>query len=296
LASAAAQRYFNAQSPADQAAIRASWNGADLTDEWYQNAVNAGAVSAPIQGTGAPTTAAEAQEYARGTGQPEDYLRFRDPDFERWAPYWDAASGRYRSSRGAEGIYDKPTECPPGMVPSGPNETDPCVGGAGAGEAGGGGGVGGGGYGAGTTYGGGVGGPPSFQYTKFNPPLPSDVTLDPSYQFRVNEGQRALEHSAAARGTLRTSGTLQDIVDYGQEAASQEYGNIFKRAAQTYGLRYQGEKDYFAPQYGGWQTQYGGDLARWQTQYGGDLSKYLAREGNIFALLNQPAPQAPYYG
>ncbi|MEK9723022.1 MAG: hypothetical protein VW405_05995 [Rhodospirillaceae bacterium] len=280
MASAAAQSYFNQFSPAEQERIRQSWGGADLMDEWFNNAVGAGAVGA----SGAPTTAAQAQQYARNTGTSEDYLRFQDPDFQRWAEWFDPASGRYRSSRGASGLYDKPTECPPGMVPSGPNETDPCIG-----DPTGGGGFGGayeqggftgrGGAGGGTT---GYGGAPLFNYTPFRAPLPGETTTDPSYQFRVDEGRKALERSASAQGVLRTSGTLKDILDYGQQAASQEYGNIFNRGLQTWGAQYQGEKDYFAPIYGSWQTAYGGDLA-----------KYLQRENNIYGLLSTPPP---YYG
>lgn len=278
MASAAAQRYFNSFSPADQENIRQSWGGSDLMDEWYGNAVNAGAV--PGAG-GAPLTIEGLQQTNKNSS--EDFLRFQQPDIDRWSPYYDPATGKFRSSRGAEGLYDKPTECPPGMVPSGPNETDPCVGGAGAGGGGGRGGAGGGG-GSGA-YGGpgtGYGGAPAFNYTPFNPALPGDTTTDPSYQFRLDEGRRALERSAAARGTLRTSGTLKDILDYGQEAASQEYQNIYNRGLSTWGARYQGEKDAFAPVYGSWQTE-----------YGGDLSKYLQREGNIYGLLSQPPP---YYG
>lgn len=283
MASAAAQRLFAQFSPAEQERIRASWGGADLMDEWFQNAVAAGATTA----SGAPTTASRAQQYAQNTGQSEDYQRFQDPDLQRWAEWFDPESGRYRSSRGASGLYDKPTECPPGMVPGGPNETDPCINPGGSiGGAGLGGSYGSGGYtgygtgGAGGTTG--FGGAPAFQYTPFNPALPGDTTTDPSYLFRLEEGRKALERSASARGVLKTGGTLKDILDYGQEAASQEYGNIFNRGLQTWGAQYQGQKDAFAPAYGSWQTV-----------YGGDLSKYLQRENNIYGLLSQPPP---YYG
>jgi hypothetical protein len=117
MASKAAQSFFNKQSPEEQQRIRASWGGADLMDEWYQNAAAAGNPDAIRAG---------------GQGQSEDFDRFKGPDFERWAQYYDKAESqragrpRYRSSRGAEGFYDKPTECPDGQSPAGPDETSPC--------------------------------------------------------------------------------------------------------------------------------------------------------------------------
>jgi hypothetical protein len=56
------------------------------------------------------------------------------------------------------------------------------------------------------------------------------LLADPSYQFRVSQGEHVLENSAAARGTLNSGGTLQDILNYGQKAGSQEYGNVYDRA------------------------------------------------------------------
>ena len=52
---------------------------------------------------------------------------------------------------------------------------------------------------------------------------------DPGYGFRLAEGQKALERSAAARGGLLSGGTGKRIAAYGQEAASQEYNNAFNR-------------------------------------------------------------------
>jgi hypothetical protein len=52
---------------------------------------------------------------------------------------------------------------------------------------------------------------------------------DPGYQFRLKEGMRALENSAAARGGLLSGGTLKGIQRYGQDMGSQEYQNAFNR-------------------------------------------------------------------
>ena len=52
---------------------------------------------------------------------------------------------------------------------------------------------------------------------------------DPGYAFRLSEGQKALERSAAARGGLLSGATLKGIQRYGQEMGSQEYTNAFNR-------------------------------------------------------------------
>ena len=57
-----------------------------------------------------------------------------------------------------------------------------------------------------------------------------NVTDDPGFKFRMAEGQKALERSAAAKGTLLTGGTLKDLGQYSQGLASQEYANAYGRA------------------------------------------------------------------
>jgi hypothetical protein len=81
---------------------------------------------------------------------------------------------------------------------------------------------------------------PSYQApSPFVSPTAATMEQDPGYQFRLTEGQKALERSGAARGVTNTGGTLKDILDYGQRAASQEYGNIYNRALQNYSLNEQ---------------------------------------------------------
>lgn len=62
------------------------------------------------------------------------------------------------------------------------------------------------------------------------------VKADPSYQFRMNEGQRALERSAAARGGALSGGALRRQTRYAQDYASTEYTNIYNRIANIAGM------------------------------------------------------------
>lgn len=56
---------------------------------------------------------------------------------------------------------------------------------------------------------------------------------DPSYKWRLQQGQQALERSAAARGQLTGGGTMKALARYGQGAASQEYQAAFNRFMDT---------------------------------------------------------------
>ena len=62
----------------------------------------------------------------------------------------------------------------------------------------------------------------------------ADLETDPGYQFRLLQGQKALERSAAARGTLLTGGTAKALSDYGQQAGSQEFGHVDARRFRDY--------------------------------------------------------------
>lgn len=57
----------------------------------------------------------------------------------------------------------------------------------------------------------------------------ADYTADPGYQFRLDQGKRGLEASAAARGGVLSGGTLKALARYNSDQASQEYGAAYDR-------------------------------------------------------------------
>lgn len=61
----------------------------------------------------------------------------------------------------------------------------------------------------------------------------ADFQEDPAYNFDVQQGQQAIERSAAARGGLQNGGTLKAISNYGQQMASNEYQNAYNRFMQN---------------------------------------------------------------
>lgn len=68
--------------------------------------------------------------------------------------------------------------------------------------------------------------PLATQYTPFGM---QQFQQDPGYAFRMSEGMKALDRSAAARGGLLSGSTLKGAQRYGQDLASQEYMNAFNR-------------------------------------------------------------------
>jgi hypothetical protein len=61
----------------------------------------------------------------------------------------------------------------------------------------------------------------------------SKFEADPGYNFRLSEGLKALDRQAAARGGLMSGAALKAAGRYGQDAASQEYGNAYNRYRQN---------------------------------------------------------------
>jgi hypothetical protein len=64
------------------------------------------------------------------------------------------------------------------------------------------------------------------QYTPFGM---EQFQADPGYGFRLKEGIRALENSAAARGGLLSGNALRGITRFGQGLASEEFNKAFNR-------------------------------------------------------------------
>lgn len=65
--------------------------------------------------------------------------------------------------------------------------------------------------------------------TEYKPFGMDQFQQDPGYSFRMSEGMKGLERSAAARGGLLSGSTLKGIQRFGQDLGSQEYMNAFNR-------------------------------------------------------------------
>lgn len=69
---------------------------------------------------------------------------------------------------------------------------------------------------------------------------PTNVTEanDPGYQFRLSQGEQALDRGAAANGTLLSGAGIKPYERFAQDYASNEYGNVYNRELNNYELGY----------------------------------------------------------
>jgi hypothetical protein len=65
--------------------------------------------------------------------------------------------------------------------------------------------------------------------SQYDPFTIDKFQADPGYGFRLKEGIRALENSAAARGGLLSGNAMRGITRYGQGLASEEFDKAFNR-------------------------------------------------------------------
>jgi hypothetical protein len=71
--------------------------------------------------------------------------------------------------------------------------------------------------------------PELIEASRYTPFGMEQFQQDPGYGFRMREGLKALDRSAAARGGLLSGNQLRGVTQFGQELGSQEYGNAFNR-------------------------------------------------------------------
>ena len=81
------------------------------------------------------------------------------------------------------------------------------------------------------------------EYTPIQVPDAPDTSLSafeasPGYQFRLDEGMKAIERAAAARGMRFSGSAIKDVGRFGQGLASDEYGAFYGRTMNDYGRQY----------------------------------------------------------
>ena len=73
---------------------------------------------------------------------------------------------------------------------------------------------------------------------QFTAPTAAQAEQTPGYQFQLQQGDQAVQQSAAARGNLLTGGTAEALDNYGQGLAASNYQNVYNNAYNTYASNY----------------------------------------------------------
>jgi len=118
--------------------------------------------------------------------------------------------------------------------------------------------------------------PPAYTAPTYTPATPygtltaDELSSDPSYAFRFGEGKKALEGAAAAKGVLRTGGTLKDLVAYGQDMAAKEYAAAESRKGAAWDRNAGEGRSAWDRAFAGSEAEYSPSLLGWQTKTAND--------------------------
>jgi hypothetical protein len=115
---------------------------------------------------------------------------------------------------------------------------------------------------------------PTALQTPFAAPTQAQLEASPGYQSRLAAGLLAGNRSAAARGTVLNGGTQKALNRYGQDYASNEYGNLFGQAVTTRGIADQ---------------EYGADVNNAANQFGTNFSVFQTGAQNSLNARQQNA-------
>jgi len=122
----------------------------------------------------------------------------------------------------------------------------------------------------------------------------ADFQADPGYAFRLSEGMKALDRTAASRGGLLSGATLKGAQRYGSDLASQEYGNAYNRFQtnrNTQSQEYQNAFNRYQAQRAAQEQAYGNAFNRFQTERTNTLAPLQSLAG-VGQSATQQAQQA----
>lgn len=112
--------------------------------------------------------------------------------------------------------------------------------------------------------------------------LAAGFQTDPGYQFRLQQGLNAIEHSAAARGGRAGGDTLKALQEYGQNFASNEYNNYANRQI---GLAGAADQNSLGRAYhlSDLSSDYGKNMATNANLYGQNMGQLYTNQGSQLA-------------
>lgn len=134
----------------------------------------------------------------------------------------------------------------------------------------------------------------------FHAPTAAEAEATPGYQFQLQQGENAMQNSAAGRGGLLSGRTLADLNNYAQGTASTNYQNTFNNALTQYQTAYNGFRNNQQDQYsrlmgmsgqglqatqgaGNLRQGFGGDIASLYGQMGAAQAQGTIAQGNTMS-------------
>lgn len=119
--------------------------------------------------------------------------------------------------------------------------------------------------------------PPTFQQAPaFKAPTIQDALNDPGYTFGLQQGEGALQNSAAAGGVLNTGNTLKNILEFGNNYATTKYNDLFNRNLSAYQTNYNTQfVDPYKAAYQSALDTFQPKLADWSAHNNFNWNKYL---------------------
>ena len=135
----------------------------------------------------------------------------------------------------------------------------------------------------------GIGGQPTAEgYGSYAQPFSmADYQADPGYAFRVQQGQQAIDRSAAAQAGLQSGSALKAAARFGQEMGSQEYGNAYNRFLQQRELQMRSLQGLASP-----GASMASQTAQLGTQTGANIANTMIGAGQAMGQGIEQAGQA----
>jgi hypothetical protein len=120
---------------------------------------------------------------------------------------------------------------------------------------------------------------------QFTAPTAAQAAATPGYQFQLQQGENAIQNSAAAGGGLLSGNTLAAMNNYAQGTAAGNYQNTFNNALTQYQNAYQtflnNQNNTYSRLMGvsNQGLNAAGGAAQTSAQFGGDIASLYGQEG-----------------
>jgi hypothetical protein len=114
---------------------------------------------------------------------------------------------------------------------------------------------------------------------------PGEFTESPGYQFRLDEGQKAIGRSAAARGGALSGAAVKGAMRFGQDFATNDYDNFLRRYYESMAPleRMSGQGMQAAGRMGDYSMQGANQLANFSVQNFGEANRARQEATNQMA-------------